>query len=665
MSPEQAAGRSVDFHSDQFALGSILYEMAAGKRAFQRKTGAETLVAIMREEPEPLSQSSPRAPAPLRWIVERCLAKDPEDRYASTKDLARDLASVRDHLSETSSVESATAGVPVRARRAARWLPAAAAGLLGLAAGYFVREAAGTRSSAVPQFQRLTFQRGTILSARFAPDGQTVVYGAAWEGRPLELFTTRLDSTESRPMGLPSADVLSISTAGEMAISLDRHYLAGFESTGTLARVPLGGGAPRQILENVQDADWAPDGQSLAVAHHAGSLLRIEYPVGKPIYSTSGWVSNVRVSPDGNLVAFIDHPERGDNNGFVKVVDREGKVRVSGPYANTGIAWSPRGDAVWSSNPLTVTSLSGKSRQVWSAPGGVALHDITRDRRLLLSNVTSRREIVGAEAGAESERNLTWLDWSFPSAISQDGKSVLFDEQNRVPNSIYLRSLDGSPAVLLGGGRSYDLSPDSRWALTARRPPSTQLTLLPIGPGEPKDLSKSEVTVQWASYFPDGRRLALSGHEPGRGVRLFVQDLPDGKPRAISPEGVGAARTNFNPVSPDGMSIAAYGPDGRLALYPVEPAEPRLVPGVDREDIPVLWAPDSRFLYLWRSLGSRGRIEMMEIATGRRNVWKELRPPDPAGVLQVGPIVVAPDGRAYVYSYRRVLDELYAVTGLR
>ncbi len=223
---------------------------------------------------------------------------------------------------------------------------------------------------APPQFQQLTYQRGSILSARFAPDGQTVVYGAAWDGRPLELFSTRLDSTESRSLGLPSADVLSISSSGEMAISLDRHFVAGFESTGTLARVPLGGGAPRPILEDVQDADWAPDGKSLAVARHVGGLLRLEYPIGKAIYSTNGWVSNVRVSPDGRLVAFIDHPERGDNNGFVKVVDQNGKVRLSGPFANQGIAWSPRGDEVWSSSPLTATSLSGKSRVPWSEPGG-------------------------------------------------------------------------------------------------------------------------------------------------------------------------------------------------------------------------------------------------------------------------------------------------------
>ncbi|HTO75401.1 MAG TPA: protein kinase [Thermoanaerobaculia bacterium] len=663
MSPEQAAGRPVDFHSDQFALGSILYEMATGERAFQRKTGAETLVAIMREEPAPISASSPAAPAPLRWIVERCLMKDPEDRYASTKDLARDLASVRDHLSETSTSASASGAIaPVKAHRRG-WLAPAIAAVAGLAAGFLLREAVGGgKPSAPPQFQQITYQRGMIFSARFAPDGQTIAYGAAWDGRPLEIYSARLDSPESRPLGLPPADVLSISKTGEMAISLNRHFLAGYESTGTLARVSLGGGAPRPILENVQDADWAPDGQTLAVARQVGNLQRLEYPIGKTIYTPSGWVSGVRVSPDGRYVAFIEHPTRGDNDGRLKIVDAEGKVRAEGPYANLGVAWSPKGDEVWSSAPFAITTLSGKTRQVLGSPGIDVVHDISKDGRMLMSLIAARREVVGVPASGE-ERNLTWLNWSFPTDISRDGRALLFDEQNIVPSGIYMRPLDGSAAVKLGNGYSFGFSPDGRYALTAPKPAATQLVLLPTGPGEPKVLAQSNVATQAAAIFPDGRRILVTGNEPGRGVRLYVQDIPNGKPRAITPEGVGMART-VNPISPDGKLAAAYGPDGRLALYPTEPGEPRPLPGLDPEDIVLRWSADGRSLFVFRQSAPPGRIELLDLATGKRTPWKEFRPPDPAGILQVGPAVVSPDEKSYVYSYKRLLDELYVVTNL-
>ena len=332
MSPEQASGQPVDFHSDQFTLGTILYEMATGKQAFQRKTGAETLVAIIREEPEPLSQLAPKAPAPVRWIVERLLAKDPEERYASTKDLARDLKSVRDHLTETSFSGGLEAAEPAKPRRR-RWAhpggPHARRrhrrGLPRCAASH--NAGADTRS----ELQRLTWRAARSerrASPRTARRSCTAPPGTAC---PLEIFTTRVDSSESRSLGLPRADVLAVSSSGELAISLDRHYMFGYETVGTLARVPLAGGAPREVLETVEDADWSPDGKILAVARQAGTRCRLEYPIGTVIHEAAGWINNVRVSPDGELVAFIDHPQRGDNIGNVRVVDRNGKVRLDGP----------------------------------------------------------------------------------------------------------------------------------------------------------------------------------------------------------------------------------------------------------------------------------------------------------------------------------------------
>jgi hypothetical protein len=207
--------------------------------------------------------------------------------------------------------------------------------------------------------------------------------------------------------------------------------------------------------------------------------------------------------------------------------------------------------------------------------------DVSRDGRMLFDRRAQRREIVAVAAGMARERNLTWLDWSFPTGLSDDGKQILFDEQGAIAGSnghpIYLRPSDGSPPALLGEGASFDLSPDGRWALTTSFPKSDELILLPTGPAAPRPLGKPGLNYQWARFFPDGHRLLATANEPGRGPRLFVQEISGGKPRAISPEGLTAF--GYFPISPDGRSIAATGPDRRIAIYSVEPAEPRPIPG--------------------------------------------------------------------------------------
>ena len=669
MSPEQASGHTVDFRSDQFSFGSILYEMATGKRAFQKATGVETLSAIIREEPEPIARVNPRAPAPVRWIVERCLAKDPEERYASTRDLARDLRSIRDHLSETSVAETVSDQLTPAWRRRR---PIALAGLVAVAAlvaGLLAGVRLGRSGAADAEFQRLTFRRGSILNARFSPDGQSFLYGAAWEGNAPEIFTARAGSPESRSLGLPPANLLAVSSAGELAILENPHYVIGWEMWGTLSRVPLAGGAPRQVLEDVLDADWSPDGKEFAVVREFGDRRRLEYPIGKVLYETVGWISNARVSPDGRRVAFIDHPSRGDSLGFVAVVEPgSSKKTLTALEPTIGLAWSPKGDELWChwGNRMRAVTLSGRERRILSDPGGLILMDVSRDGRTLFERRLSRREIVAVPSGAARERNLTWLDWSFPTGISDDGKSLLFDEQGGRGSTgypVYLRASDGAPAALLGQGASYDLSSDGRWALTVSFPASDELILMPTGPAQPRSLGKPGLNYQWARFFPDGRRLLATASEPKRGLRLFVQDVSGGKPRAISPEGVTAFGTYA--VAPDNRSIVATGPDRRFAIYSVEPSEPKPIPGLEPGDIPIRWTSDSRSLYVWKPSEMPARVWLVDVATGRRSLWKEILPPDPAGILGIWPILITPDGKSYAYSYRRVLSDLYMAEGLR
>jgi Tol biopolymer transport system component len=663
MSPEQASGRDVDFRSDQFSFGSILYELATGKRAFHRNTGAETLTAIIREEPEPVGQANPRVPAPVRWVVERCLAKEPEERFVSTKDLARDLRSLRDHLSETSASETLAVTAPTRRRRPT-WIVPAAALVVGAAVGVGgLKLLEKSSSPSNLRTQRLTYRHGTVVNARFAPDGRSVVYAAAWEGKPVAIFTTRPESPESRSLGISSASLLSVAPTGDLAVSMGWKPVFGFETIGTLGRVALDAGAPREIVESVTDADWSPDGKELAVVRETGATRRLEYPIGKSLYETVGWMSHLRVSPDGKYVAVIDHPQRGDNLGRILAFDTSGRQRLDGPVAATGLAWSPDGKEIWhGTGNLLAVSLSGKLREVANFMGQAAVHDISRDGRTLLSRVTWRREIVGLAPGESAERNLTWLDWSYPTALTSDGRTLLFGEQNLPSYLCYLRKTDGSPAVQLGSYDSYDLSPDGRWALVGKQS-GKDLILLPTGAGQPRTLPNGGLNIQAAVFFPDGRRILLNGNEPGRRLRLYVLEVDGAKPRPISPEGVQISRSAV--LSPDGRTITALGPDGRMMLYPSEPGEPRILPGFQNGEIAIRWTGDGRAIWIYRPNEVPAKIYRLDVTTAERSLWKELTPPDPAGVLLMGPIVMTPDGKSYVYSYRRTLDELFLVEGLK
>ncbi|HYX20171.1 MAG TPA: serine/threonine-protein kinase, partial [Thermoanaerobaculia bacterium] len=178
MSPEQALGQALDFRSDQFAFGAILYEMAAGKRAFARPSAPETMTAIIREEPEPLAQAAPGSALPLRWIVERCLAKEREERYGSTKDLAHDLARLRDGATDGSLSGIGAAALP-STKPASRLVPALA--VAGLVVGAAAAALALRRGHpGPPTYRPVSFHRGAIGNARIASDGQTIFYAAAW-----------------------------------------------------------------------------------------------------------------------------------------------------------------------------------------------------------------------------------------------------------------------------------------------------------------------------------------------------------------------------------------------------------------------------------------------------------------------------------------------------
>jgi serine/threonine protein kinase len=660
MSPEQASGESVDFRSDQFSFGSVLYEMATGKRAFRGKTAVDTLASILNGEPEPVATVNPRVPTPLRWIVERCLEKEPEARYASTRDLTRDLGRLREGLSDGSEL-GWTLASPGSRRFSLAWpLLAALSLLVAVELGVILSQRSLQQP---PIYRRLTFRRGAVSSSRFAPDGKTIVYGGAWEGRPTQLFSTRVDSTESTPLPLPSAHILSISATGKMAITLRRE-------PPTLAEASLAGGAPREILEDVSDADWAPDGRGLAVARKG----RLEFPIGKVLYAApSGILHDLRFSPDGKSIVFVNSGAStgGDEIGLVDLNGR--KTALSRGWSSlVGLAWNPKTGEVWFSARelagggygglvLHAVSPSGRHRVVARMPGSLLVQDVSREGRVLIAHVDFTRAILALPPGSAKEMDLTWLDFSRSVDLSDDGKAILFDEAgiaDGASGAVYIRKTDGSAAVRLGEGTAAALSPDGKWAISIPSK-ADRLVLLPTGAGEQRVLRTAGMSYAEAKWFPDGKRILFSASAARGGYRLYVQDVfAAGAPRPLTTEGF-----EIGPVSPNGKLVATRGPDGKVVLYPVDGGEPRPVSVINPDDRVIRWDAIGEALFL--ATGDVPvRIDRVVLATGRREFWKELGPSDPSGIYRID-AHLTPDGKSYAYTYLREISYLYVVEGMR
>jgi hypothetical protein len=682
MSPEQTLGRAVDFRSDQFSFGSVLYEMASGKEAFARASGPETMAAIIREEPVPLSAAEPGTPVPLRWIVERCLAKDAEERYVSTRDLARDLARLREGISEASGKGLLAATTPAAGRLS--WLVLAA---LALAAGVAVGVLATRKGpSPVPDYHAVTFRRGTVGRARFAPDGQTIVYGAKWDGRLLpELFSTRADSTESRPLGV-DADVASISSTGRMAVAifLERATLAEMSfprDKATLAEMSLAGGAPREVVEDSYRGDWAPDGRGLAVIRNN----KLEFPVGK-VFGSAGernFFVSVRFSPDGKQIAAVENSSGSGESASLVVFDvasgRKRTVSSGWGGAAQGLAWHPRTGEIWFSprdvepgSVLMVCAVdpsTGKSRVVARPPGVTVVQDIAPDGRVLMKVDDWHESVMYGQVGSQAETNLSWLDFSLVRDLSDDGKSLLIQEDGRgggAKGSIYLRKTDGSPATRLGDGRPLALSPDGRWVIAEPGTSSDRLVLLPTGAGESRVLKTDGAAHAAAAWMPDGRRFLFSARVGDKPYRVYLQDIAAWTARPFGPEGYGVG----GPVSPDGktaiLNRAGAMVDANWFFLPVEGGgDPRPIPGLGPDVVDVLrWDASGRSLYL-RKGGLRPEIWRLDIASGRQENVGVIGPSDMTGTKEPDTIYLTPDGKTYAYSFQRHLSTLFVVTGLR
>ena len=529
-----------------------------------------------------------------------------------------------------------------------------------------------TARSHPPEFQRLTVRHGTVFSARFAPDGHYVIYAASWDGAPVEIFGTDVNFSGTRSLGLQATSLLAVSSMGELAVeqSPDSRFMLTLR--GTLGQVPISGGSPRPIAENIDWADWAPDGKSLAVVREVGGKQRLEFPVGHVLYETNGWVSHARVSPKGDQVAFLDHPNPKDDQGVVAVVDLAGhkKVLSSGWESEEGLAWAPRGNEVWFSateaglqRRIYAVDMAGHLRLSFRAPGGVTLQDIAPDGRLLLTRDEHRAGIMSLAPGAARERDLSWLDWSLPTDLSQDGKSLLFDEQGEQVGPSYtvaIRDMLGSPPVPLGEGMAGGFSPDGKWAVATVD--YAQLVLLPTGAGTARHIERGNIQqyghpVRWLS---DGKSILFLGNLQGRQAQCFIQNIDGGPARPVSPEGISSCH-----VSPDGKLLATRDIASNEAhLTPLDGGQAQPIPGLLPGES-FTWTTDPKFMYVNQKAQGSIKIYRLNILTGQRQLFKEISPADMTGLCDLSNIMVSADGRAYVYGYTRLLSDLYLVKGLQ
>jgi Tol biopolymer transport system component len=671
MSPEQVRGKPADPRSDIFSLGAILYEMVSGKRAFQGDTAADTMSAILKAEPPPLTETQPNIPPGLARIVEHCLEKDTANRFQSARDVAFALEAFSGSSSTLSVMPQSSASSK---RRTLSLLTAVSAALL-VAVVAFVAARMTAPAATQPAFHQLTFPRGYIQAARFAPDGETIIYSAAWTGKPIELFSTRPEGAESRALGLPDSDLLGVSSAGELAVRLTPRFTGAYSISGTLARTMLSGGTPRPLENDIEFADWTPDGKDMAIVRRVAGRTRLEFPVGKVLYETVGWIGNPRFSPHDDSIAFIDHISLVGDPGRVAIVDLAGHKKTLTQQFDSvqGLAWSATGDEIWftatpagGARALRAVSLSGKERLIVRIPGILNLFDISRSGRVLLSKDDWRVGIIALAPGSTKEQDVSWMDFSAIRDLSSDGKLLLFDESGEaggLAGAVYVRKMDGSAPVRLADGNSNSLSADSKWVLGGAGFNFHSVLILPTGTGQGQTLSIGTLEYHWGNFLPNGHQILFAGNEPGHGGRMFLMDLPQGPPRPITPEGVGVVNyTHF--VSPDGQSFLGLDSDRNSVVYSVQSGEGKPVLGLNQAEIAFGWTGDGKSVYVYRP-AVPALVYRVELAAGHRQLWKELNPPDPAGINFIRTPHISADGKAYAYNYNRVLSELFLVEGLK
>jgi Tol biopolymer transport system component len=508
-------------------------------------------------------------------------------------------------------------------------------------------------------FRQITFRHGFVDMGRFAPDGSTVLYTACWNSEQSSISMVSPGSPESRSMGFGGYILMSASKSGELILAKKR----------STYRVPMNGGSPKLFLEGVSWTDWMPQGEVALVRPDAG-LARVEFPRGRSVFQTSGYVSHLRVSPSGDAAAFLAHPMAADDGGNVVWVDSSGASHTvsEGWASEEGLAWSADGREIWFTasrtgvnRALYAATRSGSVRMVASIPGTMTLHDISPQGQVLVSRDTLRQVMWMGTAGQDQEKDISWFDWSQPEDISADGKYLLFTEGGEGGGreyGVYIRDLSSGSTTKVSDGEAFAFLPDGKSVITMMPRENTHLNIVPIGAGQSRTIAGNGFAYQWARPFPDGRKLLVVGSMPGKSVRLYTQSVDGGPLTLISPE----IFLEHPQISPDGTRIAGTTRNRQIAVIPATGGTPDYLP-METMHIAVKWSADSKRLLI-RTEDHEGAtmLEWVDLATGKATVYRKLKGPEGESA-EIGTATVSTDDKTYIYVTKRRLSELFIVDG--
>jgi eukaryotic-like serine/threonine-protein kinase len=709
MSPEQARGLDVDLRTDIFSLGTVIYELVTGKLPFEGETTSDVIASLIKDEPEPMRTTVPDLPVEFEQVVSKALVKDRGLRYQTVGEFSSALQGLKDriklgalvHTNDDSlnaqTIKTRTATDPQAKQKTERlslskgWTLTIALGLvvvIGVVTvlsfrrrSPSVKDSPSVKEKIEETSIQLTNRDGFISAARFAPDGKRVIYSAGFDGKPLELFYNNGEDAESRSARIESASLKSVSRSGKIAVlvNFELNWSDGYN--GTLQILPAGGGQPERTIEGVDDAAFAPDGNTFAILRSGFGGQQLEYPPNTVLYKSTGWMSYPRFSPKGDKIAFFEHP-LGDFSGSIAVFDLASKKRtyiLTDWQALKGLAWNPKTGDIWfggSKESKTVkinaVSLSGQWRQIYAVGGQNArVEDISEDGRILINQGTNHTTMVMVHDKSSAETLNLRGAWSTSADISADGKTVLFyqwgyeSSDGSDVSGVYLQRLESPEEVKLGPGRALALSPDGNWALALQpTKPLPQLILLPTSLGQPKPLSNPGIKeYHYASFFPDGKHILFTGLEARDEavIRSFVQDVNTGQFHPLTEEGTTALR-----VSPDGKRVITLQPDHTFYIQGLDGGEPQEIPGLESDDEPIQWSDDGQAVFVKAAGDFATKIYRVDLATGERREWKDIDPPNKVGHvgLEVNPggILITPDGKVCIYTYWILVQQILSAS---